>query len=86
MPDKTEPETEEKGDVLPAEPKPPVRRVYLDPASPPVRSIVRVVVIALIIVFVAGSVQARVTRTGWALLVTVPLRTKVCPVAVKRFD
>lgn len=34
------------------------RRVFLDPSSPPVRSIVRVVVITLLILFVAGSLQS----------------------------
>ncbi len=34
------------------------RRVYLDPSSPPVRSIVRVVVITLILLFIAGFVQS----------------------------
>src|SRR5258706_3944190 len=57
MPDKTEPEMEEKSEVV-LVPPPPSTRVYLDPASPPVRSIVRVVIITLIILFVAGSVQA----------------------------
>ena len=33
------------------------RRVYLDPSSPSVRSIVRVVVITLLLLFIAGSVQ-----------------------------
>lgn len=33
------------------------RRVYLDPSSPSVRSIVRLVVITLLILFVAGSLQ-----------------------------
>ncbi len=37
--------------------KPPSTRVHLDPASPSVRSIVRVVVITLLILFVAGFVQ-----------------------------
>ena len=34
------------------------RRVFLDPSSPSVRSIVRVVVVTLILLFIAGSVQA----------------------------
>lgn len=34
------------------------RRVYLDPSTPSVRSIVRVVVITLLILFVAGSLQS----------------------------
>jgi len=34
------------------------RRVYLDPSSPSVRSIVRVVVVTLILLFIAGSVEA----------------------------
>ena len=34
------------------------RRVYLDPSSPSVRSIVRVVIITLLILFIAGSVQS----------------------------
>ena len=34
------------------------RRVYLDSSSPSVRSIARVVVIVLILLFIAGSVQA----------------------------
>lgn len=34
------------------------RRVYLDPSSPSVRSIVRVTVIVLLLLFVAGSVQS----------------------------
>ena len=33
------------------------RRVYLDPSTPPIRSIARVVVITLILLFVAGSVE-----------------------------
>jgi predicted PurR-regulated permease PerM len=33
------------------------RRVYLDPSTPPVRSIARVVIITLILLFIAGSVQ-----------------------------
>ena len=37
------------------------RRVYLDPSSPSVRSIVRVVVVTLILLFVAGSVQTILT-------------------------
>ena len=37
------------------------RRVHLDPASPSVRSIVRVVIITLIILFVAGSVESILT-------------------------
>ena len=38
--------------------KPTEQRVHLDPSSPSVRSIVRVVVITLIILFIAGSVQS----------------------------
>ncbi|MBK7394079.1 MAG: AI-2E family transporter [Chloracidobacterium sp.] len=38
-------------------PKSPATRVVLDPSSPSLRSILRVVVITLIILFVAGSVQ-----------------------------
>lgn len=34
------------------------RRVYLDPSSPPIRSIMRVVVITLLLLFVAGFVQS----------------------------
>jgi predicted PurR-regulated permease PerM len=34
------------------------RRVFLDPSSPTIRSIVRVVIVTLILLFVAGSVQA----------------------------
>lgn len=34
------------------------RRVFLDPSSPSIRSIVRVVVVTLILLFIAGSVQA----------------------------
>ena len=44
----------------PAETKSPTR-VVLDPSSPSVRSIVRVVVITLLILFVAGSVEAIVS-------------------------
>ena len=32
------------------------RRVYLDPSSPSVRSIIRVVVITMLLIYVAGSV------------------------------
>ena len=43
------------------ESKPAGRRVYLDSASPPVRSILRVVIITLLLIFIAGSVQAIVS-------------------------
>ncbi|MFN0278458.1 MAG: AI-2E family transporter [Pyrinomonadaceae bacterium] len=38
--------------------EPPPQRVVLDPSSPSVRSILRIVVITLIIVFIAGSLQS----------------------------
>ncbi|CAN5467270.1 AI-2E family transporter [soil metagenome] len=44
-------------DEIEAEPKPPATRVVLDPTSPSVRSIVRVVVVTLLILFIAGSVE-----------------------------
>ena len=44
---------------LERDPKP--NRVYLDPSSPSARSIVRVVVLTLLILFVAGSLQAIVS-------------------------
>ena len=56
MPDRKQPEEKISKAVL-RERQQSARRVYLDPSSPSVRSIVRVVVITLIIIFVAGSVQ-----------------------------
>lgn len=56
MPDQKQPEKKISKAVL-RERQQSARRVYLDPSSPSVRSIVRVVVITLIIIFVAGSVQ-----------------------------
>jgi len=41
--------------------EPTLRRVHLDSSSPSVRSIVRVVIITLVILFVAGSVESIVT-------------------------
>ena len=38
------------------------RRVYIDASAPPVRSILRVVIITLFLIFIAGSVQVIVTR------------------------
>jgi len=43
--------------VVPDEPRPPATRVVLDPSSPSLRSILRVVIVTLIILFIAGSVQ-----------------------------
>ena len=56
MPDRKQPEEKISKAAL-RERQQSARRVYLDPSSPSVRSIVRVVVITLIIIFVAGSVQ-----------------------------
>src|SRR5258708_32868187 len=59
MPDKQQPEREEKvSERTPAEPKPPITHVHLDPSTPSIRSVVRVVVITLLILFVAGSVES----------------------------
>ncbi len=54
QPPKTEPSEITK---TPLDNKPPANRVILDSSSPSVRSIVRVVVITLIILFIAGSVE-----------------------------
>ena len=43
--------------VVSDESRPPATRVVLDPSSPSLRSIMRVVIVTLIILFVAGSVQ-----------------------------
>jgi predicted PurR-regulated permease PerM len=48
-------------DERPLLPEPPMQRVVLDRSSPSIRSIVRVVVVALVIVFIAGSVQNIIT-------------------------
>ncbi len=58
---KTEPSEIAKA---PLDHKPPVSRVVLDSSSPSVRSIVRVVVITLIILFIAGSVENIVVAIG----------------------
>ena len=65
MSDKTPPKPKETAPA-PAvhEPKPPVTRVHLDSSSPSVRSIVRVVVITLLILLVAGSVEAIVSSVA----------------------
>ena len=67
MTDNTKRDIEE----MPDETKPPPTRVVLDSSSPSVRSIVRVVVITLIILFVAGSVGAIISsmRTLFFLIV-----------------
>ena len=48
----------------PIAPKDPPLRVYLDPSSPSIRSIARVVVITLLILFVAGSVEAIISSVA----------------------
>src|SRR4051812_45081113 len=47
------------------------RRVFLDPSSPSIRSIVRVVVVTLILVFFAGSVQSLVYSLSGLLFLIV---------------
>ncbi len=47
------------------------RRVYLDPSSPPVRSIVRVVVITLILLFIAGFVQSIISSLTYLFFLIV---------------
>ena len=47
------------------------RRVYLDPSSPPVRSIVRVVLITLLLLFVAGYVQSIISSLGYLFFLMV---------------
>lgn len=47
------------------------RRVYLDPSSPSVRSIVRVVVITLLLLFVAGFVQSIVTSLAYLVFLLI---------------
>lgn len=47
------------------------RRVYLDPSSPSIRSIVRVVVITLLLLFIAGSVQTIVSSLAYLFFLIV---------------
>lgn len=47
------------------------RRVYLDPSTPPVRSIVRVVLITLILLFIAGYVQSIVSSLSYLFFLIV---------------
>jgi len=58
MPQEKEPEVQEgKSRRALRERHPNARRVYLDPSSPSLRSIVRVVVVTLFLLFIAGFVQ-----------------------------
>jgi len=47
------------------------RRVYLDPSSPPIRSVVRTVVIVLLLLFVAGYVQTIISSLSYLLFLIV---------------
>ena len=58
MAEQITPENEQTSKHATRERKPSARRVYLDPSSPSVRSIIRVVVITLLLLFIAGSVQS----------------------------
>src|SRR6476469_8596438 len=50
------------------------RRVFLDPSSPSVRSIVRVVVVTLILLFIAGSIQAIIlSLSGLSFLIVLAI-------------
>ncbi|MFM9904907.1 MAG: AI-2E family transporter [Pyrinomonadaceae bacterium] len=55
----------------PADPAPEPTRVVLDPSSPSFRSIIRVVVVTLLILFIAGSVQAIVSSAASLFLLII---------------
>jgi predicted PurR-regulated permease PerM len=65
MPDKAPPKIKETA-AVPVKPpaKPQITRVQLDSSSPSVKSIVRVVVITLLILFIAGSVEAIISSVA----------------------
>lgn len=65
MADKVTRETEKTEVTVTAhDDKPPVMRVQLDSSSPSIRSIARVVVITLLILFIAGSVEAIISSVA----------------------
>lgn len=72
MPEQTQPDEQEKArrGAL-SERKPSARRVYLDPSTPSVRSIVRVVVITLLLLFVAGLVQNVISALAYLFFLLV---------------
>ncbi|MEO6050573.1 MAG: AI-2E family transporter [Pyrinomonadaceae bacterium] len=74
MPEKQQPkivEAEIVADLLEKKPKPEPIRVILDPSSPSVRSITRVVVIALLLVAVAGYVQSIISSLTYLFFLVV---------------
>ncbi len=64
MPDQKTPDIVEIVNVEAREPEPPVKAVILDPTTPSARSIARVVVITLLILFVAGSLETIITAVA----------------------
>lgn len=84
-----EPETSEKAQTTSRqklrERQQTARRVYLDPSSPSVRSIVRVVVITLLLLFVAGFVQtviASLTHLFFLLVLSVFFAYLIDPLVI----
>lgn len=58
-------------ELTPAERNPSARRVYLDPSTPPIRSIVRVVAVTLLLLFVAGYVQQAISALTYLFFLIV---------------
>ena len=58
-------------EIPPAKRNPNSRRVHLDPSTPPIRSIVRVVVVTLLLLFVAGYVQQAISALTYLFFLIV---------------
>jgi predicted PurR-regulated permease PerM len=72
MPEEPQPELQQKtGRAALRERQQNARRVYLDPSSPSIRSIVRVVVITLLLLFVAGFVQTVIASLAYLFFLLV---------------